>query len=126
MTTQHQEGRTDELVGAAPVDLGHQALRRQVNDQIHRINRRLNAVDLGTMDVMCECVHTDCMGLVVIPVLEYEALRELPGRFLVKPGHEVPNAELVVASSDGHVIVERSGKGRLQPVRADARMEGSA
>jgi hypothetical protein len=117
MSGQHRDGHTVEVDRGESVNLGHQALRREVNDQIHRINRRLHAAELGTMDVMCECVHADCMGLVVIPVLEYEALRRMPNRFLVKAGHEIAG-EQVVGQSDGRVVVERPDATRLHAVPA--------
>ena len=90
-----------------PTTLSHQALRREVNEQIRRINQSLHTPALGSIDVMCECLHPDCMGLIAIKLSEYEAARSTPGQYLVKAGHEVCDDERIVAHADGHVIVRK-------------------
>jgi len=90
-----------------PTTLSHQALRREVNEQIRRINQSLHTPALGSIDVMCECVHPDCMGLIAIKLSEYEAARSVAGQYLVKAGHDVSEDERIVAQSDGHVIVKK-------------------
>jgi hypothetical protein len=90
-----------------PTTLSHQALRREVNEQIRRINQSLHTPALGSIDVMCECVYADCMGLIAIKLSDYEAVRSVHGQYLVKAGHEVSDDERIVAQSDGHVIVRK-------------------
>lgn len=103
----HQQDEETVPDGTRAVgELRHRALRREVNEQIHRINRSLHSPVLGTMDVMCECIYPDCMGLIVVPMPEYEAIRSVPGRYLVKAGHDFADGERVVAETDGHVTVE--------------------
>jgi hypothetical protein len=98
---QDEDGAAREN-GVAPA-LSHQALRREVNEQIRRINRSLHTPALGSIDVMCECVHPDCMGLIAIKLSDYEAARSVDGQYLVKAGHEVSDDERIVAQSDGHL-----------------------
>lgn len=49
------------------------------------------------------------MESVLIRPFEYFAIRGHPRRFIVLPGHVVPEAERVVAEVDRHVVVEKSG-----------------
>ncbi len=55
----------------------------------------------------CECARLGCNRLVELTVLEYEQIRAHPRRFVVLPGHELPDVETVVESRPGYVIVEK-------------------
>lgn len=57
----------------------------------------------------CECARVDCHGVIELPVDEYEAVRRDPRQFLILPGHESPDLELVVARHDGYLVVEKQG-----------------
>jgi hypothetical protein len=58
-------------------------------------------------EVTCECGHSNCTGLLVMSVREYEAVRQHPTRFLIKEGHEVPDVVRVVSYGTGYVVVEK-------------------
>jgi hypothetical protein len=63
----------------------------------------------------CECGRVGCNRLVELTVRQYEQIRSHPGRFVVLPGHEMPDVETVVATRQGYVIVEKrdqAGSGR--------------
>jgi hypothetical protein len=107
MAARLQDGDGAAHENGTPATLSHQALRREVNEQIRRINQSLHTPALGSIDVMCECVHPDCLGLIAIKLSEYEAARSTPGQYLVKAGHEVSDDERIVAHADGHVIVKK-------------------
>jgi hypothetical protein len=55
----------------------------------------------------CECARLGCNRLIELSVREYEEIRDHPRRFVVAPGHEYPEAEVVVQASRGYVIVEK-------------------
>jgi hypothetical protein len=55
----------------------------------------------------CECATLDCARVVKLAPKEYEHVRSDPRRFFVLPGHEIPEAEVVVESSDRYVVVEK-------------------
>jgi hypothetical protein len=55
----------------------------------------------------CECARLGCNRLVELTVREYEEIRTHPRRFVVLPGHELPEGETIVASRPGYVIVEK-------------------
>ena len=43
------------------------------------------------VELMCECGHSSCDGLVVMSLEEYGGVRLHPGQYLIKDGHEVAN-----------------------------------
>ena len=55
----------------------------------------------------CECASLGCNRLIELTVREYEEIRSHPRRFVVQPGHELPDVETVVATTPGYVIVEK-------------------
>ena len=58
----------------------------------------------------CECARPGCNRLVELTVREYEQIRSHPKRFVVLPGHEVPDVETIVATRPGYLIVEKRGQ----------------
>jgi hypothetical protein len=55
---------------------------------------------------VCECAAARCTELIPIPADEYRQVRDQRG-FLLKPGHDDPDVEHVVAERDGYVVVEK-------------------
>ena len=100
----------------------HQALRREVNEQISSLNTDGFGIDGSeTIDVVCECVRGACTARIVMTVADYELVRRFPTRFFVKAGHEVAAEERVVKESDGFVVIEASGRDGVYAVSADPR-----
>jgi hypothetical protein len=120
MSAQGEVGYLDESEDAEASAV-HQALRREVNEQISDVNGRLHLADTATMGVMCECVHPDCTGQMDVPVAVYEQVRRFPTRFFVKAGHEVSENERVVSEGEGYVVVEKFGDGGWYAVVSDPR-----
>jgi hypothetical protein len=90
----------------------NETLFREVNEAIER-GQWPGEQDSPTA-FRCECARLDCNGLVSLTPREYERVRTEPRRFVVLPGHEVEEAETVVATGDGYVVVEkRDEAGRL-------------
>ena len=52
---------------------------------------------------------------------DYELARSHPGRFIVAPGHVVPEIERVVVELDGACIVEKHPGQREIPIATDPR-----
>jgi hypothetical protein len=120
MAAQPQE-ETVEVLGSPQTEAVHQSLRREVNEQIASVNHDLGVVEDDTVEVICECVHPRCTGLIDMPISEYEAVRRFPTHFFVKAGHEVAESERVVAESDGYVVIEATGRAGLRAVASDPR-----
>jgi hypothetical protein len=86
----------------------NEALFRQVNEQIQDLNRSFGA-DLETMTVVCECADGDCTERFDVPGPTYDEIRSDPLRYLIVPGHEVPELERVVEHGDGYDVVQKRG-----------------
>lgn len=56
----------------------------------------------------CECADLDCREKVTLQEAEYEAVRSDARRFLVVPGHEIPDVETVIEEHDGWVVIEKA------------------
>ena len=84
----------------------NESIFRQVNEQIESLNRDLGADD-ATMTVICECADGDCTDRFEIQVSAYENVRSDPRRYVVVPGHELPEFESVVESEDLYDVVQK-------------------
>ncbi len=114
---------TDEHV--VPTDgVVHQALRRDVNEQISAINSAFGVDEAESIEVMCECVRGNCTASIAMTVREYETVRRFPTRFFVKEGHEVAEKERIVAESGDYVVIEAFGREGLYAVGVDPRRRG--
>ena len=56
----------------------------------------------------CECADLDCKKRVRMEEADYEAVRSNPRRFLVLPGHEIPDVETVIEEHDGWLVIEKA------------------
>lgn len=84
----------------------NESIFRQVNEQIESLNQALGA-ELPTMSVICECADGDCTERIEIRVPEYEKVRADARRYIVMPGHELPEFESIVSRGDGYEVVEK-------------------
>jgi hypothetical protein len=84
----------------------NESIFRQVNEQIESLNRDFGTED-RTMTVICECADGDCTERFDISVAVYEQVRDNPRRYVVVPGHALPEFESVVDRGDGFEIVEK-------------------
>lgn len=58
----------------------------------------------------CECAQLGCHETVRLTVDEYERVRQHPRRFVLVDGHDIPEAEDVVARADDDaIVVEKTG-----------------
>jgi len=78
-----------------------------------RVNEAIQAgrSDVDTaLDLICECGRLGCTEHINVPGTTYTAVRADPRRFMIVPGHEVPEAERIVETHAGYVIVEKTGE----------------
>jgi len=84
----------------------NESIFRQVNEQIESLNR-----DFGdgqrTMAAICECADGNCTERLEIPVPEYEKIRTDARRYIIVPGHSLPEFEATVEHRDGYDVVEK-------------------
>jgi hypothetical protein len=91
----------------------NEALFREVNEKVEAI-AAVHGTDDHVYEFYCECSNADCSLQVPATIAEYEAVRAHPARFLVTPGHSLPEIETVVEKSDAWWVIEKQGEaGRL-------------
>lgn len=98
----------------------NQSLFREVNERLQELATDFQEI-AGTSVFACECADLGCVKQIDMTLDEYEAVRSDSNRFLVAPGHVVPDVERVVGESDRYVIVAKIGEGATIAVQADPR-----
>jgi hypothetical protein len=83
----------------------NQALRREVNEQRHQ-----GGDDAAVVGFVCECSDSACEELVSLTIDEYEFIRRIPIRLVVRPGHVHHESERVLMEEPGRfLVVEKFG-----------------
>lgn len=86
----------------------NEALFRDLNERLKEITESLTAADSnGFLELFCECGSVDCMAKIRVPADSYERVRAVSERFLIAPGHDIPEVEGVVDRMDGYWLVEK-------------------
>ena len=82
-----------------------QALRREVNER-----RPENGEDAEFVRFVCECSEPACEELVSLTRDEYEFIRRVPIRLVVRPGHVNHESERVLVEEPGRfLVIEKFG-----------------
>ncbi len=87
----------------------NEARFRSANDEIEAVGLGLTA---EVVPFLCECGNASCTRPVLLTLAEYGQVRDNPSRFLVLPGHEHLEAEVVVDAHDRYAVVEKTGAAR--------------
>jgi hypothetical protein len=85
----------------------NEAVFRELNERIERLNRSLAQISDEMMHAICECGNIECAQPVVVPFRRYEEVRSDPTLFLVVPGHELVDVESIVDEADGYNVVRK-------------------
>ncbi|HUA07009.1 MAG TPA: hypothetical protein VMB27_24095 [Solirubrobacteraceae bacterium] len=107
------EGKKQQRVGSTESSI------RDVNEGIER--GQWPGDEDTPVGFRCECARAGCNRLVELTVRQYEEIRSHPRRFVVLPGHESPDAETVVATRPGYVIVEKRDQAGAVAEQSDHR-----
>jgi hypothetical protein len=97
-------------VGAREERLGaNEALFREVNERVAEVAGHFVEADAdqSRFDFSCECGSRDCVEQIALSLSEYETVRAVATRFVVIPGHELPDIERVVERHPRHLVVEK-------------------
>jgi hypothetical protein len=97
----------------------HQALFRAENEHAGAQPERLGAG--AALIFHCECADLDCSTRLRLTRAQYEAVRAHPARFIVAPGHVIPQAERVVEEHEGYLVVQKNEDVRDVLERTDPR-----
>jgi hypothetical protein len=84
----------------------NEAAFRDVNESL-RYTASQGARTLPTLRLLCECGDAGCAEFVEVTSTEYETVRATATHFIVRPGHELPDIERVVAANDRFSVVEK-------------------
>jgi len=97
-------GEREERLGA------NEALFREVNERVAEVAEQFVADDTrdSRYSFSCECGDRACAEQVALTTAEYEAVRAEATRFVLVPGHEVPDLEQVVERHPDYLVVEKS------------------
>jgi hypothetical protein len=84
----------------------NESLFRQLNERLVEVLDELDD-SANRMDIICECGRSDCAAKLTVAKDVYEGVRSHAERFLVCPGHVMPDVEVVVVARDGYEVVEK-------------------
>jgi hypothetical protein len=87
----------------------NEALFREVNERIEDVSTTFLA-DEEHQEFLCECDNPTCTESINATHAEYEAVRAVATHFLVRPGHQDPDVEHVVAQNERFLVVEKEGR----------------
>jgi hypothetical protein len=100
----------------------NEAVFREVNERIERLQHAFAVAQRQPLHVVCECDRLDCMNRIPVHVDEYERVRSHSDQFLVTNGHADKTVEDVVSATDGYMIVrKKAGDARDLAVATDPR-----
>jgi hypothetical protein len=103
----------------------NEARFREHNERVKSSNAAHKWVDPPVPDWSCECGWANCNEPVRVSVVDYEAVRAIPTRFLVVPseGHVAPEGEHVVERHSAYWVVEKVGPAAALSAELDPRSE---
>ncbi len=85
----------------------NEALFREVNERVQDLALRFGVDRTQPAGFVCECGNEECTQHVDVPLAVYEEVRANARRFVVLPGHVLPEIEHVVDETADYVIVEK-------------------
>jgi hypothetical protein len=98
----------------------NEALFREVNEKVETIAAQ-HGDDDHIYEFYCECSNADCTLHVPATLGAYEQVRAYSNRFLIFPGHALPDIENVLERGEGHWVVEKTGDAASYVSRLDPR-----
>jgi hypothetical protein len=97
----------------------NESIFRQINEGIER--GRWPGEENAPVGFRCECARLGCNELLELSVREYEEVRSDPRRFMVVPGHENLEAEVVVERHRGYLVVKKLDQAGVKAEQNDPR-----
>lgn len=97
----------------------NEAVFRRINEGIER--GQWPGEEDAPVGFRCECARLGCNQLLELSVNEYEAVRANPRWFLVLPGHEQPEVEVVIEARSGYLVVQKLDQAATTAEETDPR-----
>lgn len=105
--------KVEERLGA------NEAVFREINEGIER--GQWPGEEDAPISFRCECARLGCNELIDVSLRRYEEVRANSRRFIVRPGHERLDVEMVVERYPGYLVVEKLNKAAEQATKTDPR-----
>lgn len=102
----------------------NEAVFRAVNEEIESLSLNFAAISGETIHIVCECGDIGCFEQLAVPLRQYERIRAEPTAFITLPGHEKPDVETVVETTDTYYVVRKHEGGPAEAARATDPREG--
>ena len=80
---------------------------RALNESLGTSVHRGRLADDHLAGFVCECGDPGCEQIVHVGMAAYESIRADAMHFLLVPGHEAPDAEDIVETGAGHIVVRK-------------------
>jgi hypothetical protein len=96
----------------------NQSLFREVNERIEALSGRSSFSSF-----VCECADESCDAQMPLTLEEYERVRSRPNWFVVLPGHNLADVEVIDVASDRFFIVSKLGAGAELASELDPRSQ---
>jgi hypothetical protein len=84
----------------------NEARARLVNEGIVGADAVISAPP-SSLEILCECAELECTAFVSLDRADYERVRSVPTDFIVAPGHEQLDVEIVVQQADRFSVVRK-------------------
>jgi hypothetical protein len=84
----------------------NEAIFRSFNEEVQALSRTFT-VPTASLRIVCECGARSCTERLEIAPAEYARVREDPLLFVIKPGHDLPEAETVVEKAEAYWVVQK-------------------
>ena len=97
----------------------NEAVFREINEGIER--GQWPGEENSPVGFRCECAQLGCNELVELSVTEYEHVRSNPKRFILLPGHERSDVEIVVERHPRYLVVEKFEEAGEKATETDPR-----
>jgi hypothetical protein len=97
----------------------NEAVFREINEGIER--GQWPGEEDSPVGFRCECARLGCNELIELSVRRYEEVRNDPRRFIVVPGHERLEVEIVVERHPGYLVVEKLNQAGELALETDPR-----
>jgi hypothetical protein len=89
----------------------NETLFRTVNNKLRELNVEFESFADERAFFVCECSRLECIEQIDLPVAVFDELSARPSHFVLVPGHETLDIEVVVERKGRYLVVE---KGRVE------------
>jgi hypothetical protein len=91
-------------------ELQSRSLRREVNERIAGLVEGFHDGTAGdpTMTVFCECGSDECMAPIETTLVEYQAVRAGPTRWVISIAHIDTTVDSIIARRNGYALIDHA------------------